>query len=332
MRHGHGMERFAIALSSASLLAGCMNGTADLGGAAGLAPRGTELHDPDQAAPGLTQGPAQPAQGSAGASTGASTPGRFTCGARTVTHVPVHQYVSADTTDYLLSVDRPESPLAQVLAPYIACSEGRITSNEGASMARDLLRVGADGEIMARYSLSQAFGRKIASFLTVENERFVVEDGCLHLQRDHASQPFDSDAFLPADTDTPDSTCGPGRLALYRGGLFGARDADDEPVCVRFEVQKSCRDCGFENGEWVESIEMRYAFVSEGTLEGIDPARITGRCDESEGPLSIHVGDRITFTLKYTQRYRLSSSPQELGYEEIQTGLPQGFHNPFDAD
>ena len=234
------------------------------------------------------------------------------CGARTVTALPRNQYIEVASTDIDFTASPPDSPLAKVLYPQALCGNGFGPSQSVPGSGKQLYEVGPNGEVLAVCTLTEAFGARSAVCLPFDELQFVIEDGCLRLDTPYETANFDIEDFVR--DQAADSPCGPGEMPLSRKGVLGVVEPGEPYICIRFEFERHCRDCGFRDGAWFETIESRFSAVARGSLDGVSAETYARLCNSPESTVNIRSGDRVTITQSYTVTYRVSPSPADLGY------------------
>lgn len=245
----------------------------------------------------------------------------MSCGARIVTALPSNQYVEVASTNADFTATPADSPLAKVLYPQALCGGGFVPGQSVPGSATQLYKVGPDGGIVAVCTLTEAFGARTAMCLPIDEWQFVLEDGCLRLNRPNEIGDFDLEDFIR--DQSADSLCGPGEMPLSRKGILGVIEPGEPYICIRFEFERHCRDCGFRDGAWFETTESRFSAVAVGSLDGVSAGIYAQLCNVPETTVDIHSGDHVTITQSYTVTYRLSPTPEDLGYSVSESALPQ---------
>jgi len=240
------------------------------------------------------------------------------CGTRNVSSVPGPGFVEAATLDFESDVQPGESPLMKVMFPSVLCQPD--LDFDAVSM---LYEVDATGTVIAIHTLMEMSGRPIyMSTAPTMGQWFTVEDGCLKLNYDLPDVDLPDDD-LP-DLDPPEISQGPcpaGQLAIDRQGLV-VGEPNGPYVCVQADNAPSCRSCWQENGVWYEENEVSGTYIALGSLDHVSVSTWAQLCNGSNGAVDIYAGDRASFNWITRTSYRMSASPEELGYEPFTYQLP----------
>lgn len=236
------------------------------------------------------------------------------CGTQTVTTLPRELYVERVSTAVPLTASPADSPLAKVLYPEAVCGRDVGSSFVVPESGRQLYEVGSDGRVIAVCTLTETPGTRAAVCLPFEEWRFVIDDGCLELRQGSGGDMGNFDIADILDSVVQNPLCEPGEIPLSRRGLLGPVEDGEPYICIRFEVEHHCTDCGTRDGEWFETTELRFSATARGSLDGVSAEEYARLCNSPESTVNIRSGDRVTITRSYTVTYRASPSPHELGY------------------
>ncbi len=233
----------------------------------------------------------------------------FTCGEQTVTSLPPAGYVEFCAT-VTLDADPAASALGKVTFQAALCAD------TGGGVAQcPLYEIAEDGTVLYIISLMEMNGQKVYWKQAVTNQRLRVVDGCLVSGLD-TTQQGDDDDFDP--NDLPQGPCGFGRFAIDRNGVM-TQNPQTPYICVETHTVSSCHDCWVEGDVWYERIVTTAYYVALGTLDGISVVGWAAVCDpqNANATVTISAGDRVDFTWTFVIEYRVSPSPEEMGYAQI---------------
>lgn len=274
-------------------IAGCPNATTD----APTSPAGDDQSAVDSAPSGGENGDSQRDEESPTGDASLVTD----CGRRSVNTAPGPVYVAMSMA-FETDVEPADAPLAKVLFRSVACWEDSVSS-----APLMLYEVGLEGEVLAIISLMEWDGGKVYTRTPMPgDQRFEVGDGCLSLAYDADCVEFDL-------THIPYGPCGLGWPVITRQG-----QADGEPggdyICVT-GTASHCSDCWVADGAWHNEVSRGGSYVALGSIEDVF---VPGACGQPEEYVDIASGDRVQFSLAFRITYRMSASPEELGYEELE--------------
>jgi hypothetical protein len=212
--------------------------------------------------------------------------------------------------DFSWEVDiRPaDSPLGKVLLGGIAC-----WTSLGSEGARLLYESDAQGTIVALHTLFDFNGRKYYTSLPISNERLVIEGGCLILEHD-TPDPQEPEQFDPSQF--PEGPCGLGQVPVGHDGQVG-REPEGEYTCVEYASYSVCQDCWTEDGVWQAESTSSATLVARGSIDNVSVSAWATLCDEPDQAVNIRDGDSVDYSLTGRTTYRVSPSPEELGYQRL---------------
>lgn len=230
------------------------------------------------------------------------------CGSRTVASVPDPGFVETEFSFELDAVPA-DSALVKVLLAGTTCQPA-LDTQEG----KMLYEVGQQGVVLSLTTLSEIMGQK--SYIRIPlsfDQRFVVEDGCLSFD---IEMPEEDELPEFDPTELPKGPCGLGQLAIGHEGMV-ISEPEGEYVCVQVSITSVCRDCWAEDGVWYGESVMSGSYVALGSIDNVSVSTWALLCGEDDQPVSIRTGDRVDYTQTIRTEYRMSPSPEELGYEEF---------------
>jgi hypothetical protein len=242
----------------------------------------------------------------------------FNCGTRSVDTAPASVFLQMSWT-YQSSTSPSDSALAQALFGANPDSTFDISELEGNQVVFEL---DATGTVINTYGLVDFGGEKLFT-VTPAGEagyttQFVVRDGCLAQDiTDEGEQPEidvtqDQTGELP---ELPENPCGPGQVALGRGGFLTA-DNNEEHICLAVTIKDGCVDCWFEDGVWHQRLTYTFVYTALGSLDNVVVADYLADPNTPAQTVNITVGDTAERATTTDITYQTSSSPEELGYTE----------------
>ncbi len=245
------------------------------------------------------------------------------CGDRTVSSLPGPGFVEI-TSSFDVNVVPADSSFAKVMLGGMSCWPQFDTGDVAI-----LYEIGQQGEVLSVVSLMEFGGEKV--YMTTApylNQRFVVTDGCVALETDFPDQgelPDLDPTEVPDEPEppgfdlpeTPESPCEWGQLPLGHDGVaFGTQEGDY--ICVRSEFGSACHDCWVQDSAWHEESVFSGSYVALGSIDNVSVSAWATVCDQPDQRVSIAEGDRVDFTWTMQATYRMSPSPEDLGYEALE--------------
>ncbi len=240
---------------------------------------------------------------------GGEAPGE--CGSRIVGSVPGAAFIEMDVS-WELDAQPADSPLVKTLLGGIACWTHFDT--QGIKL---LYETDAQGTIVAVHTLFDINGRKYYTTSSpVVIDSLVVRDGCLAWEFDMPDVP---DPQAPEDFDPsqfPEGPCGLGRVAVGHDGQV-TREPEGEYICLEYTSSSTCRDCWMEDGVWHAESSSSASWVARGSIDDVSVSTWATLCDEPDQAVNIRDGDSVNYSLTGRTTYRVSPSPEELGYQRL---------------
>lgn len=245
--------------------------------------------------------------GTGGDTTGGDTTG---CNNRTITTLPPAGYVEVVMTTTIAATPA-DSALAKVIYQAALCPE-----KHGTSEIPLLYEIDAQGNILAMISLYETGGQKLFYRVALSGEKLTVENGCVRSTREAT----DTTGLTGGGTGGGGVTvgpCGVGQVPITREGLDYTPDGDY--ICVEVHSVSACEDCRVEDDVWRYELVATAYLVAQGTLSGVSIEGWATVCDPAQknATVTINSGDRVDIVQTTTFEYRVSQSPEALGYTQI---------------
>ncbi len=241
---------------------------------------------------------------------------------RTVSTTPSAGFVEITTTGDF-DTSPADSSLARVFSPWGFQTGASTCENVPPPVGdfRILYEIGADGEVLNRFMLSEVDGEK--TFVTIPampGMRFVVEDGCLTFGFDDSSDEPEDTEDDPSDPDSEidSGPCGEEQVALGRDGKIMDSETTEEFICLALPDPESqtCMTCSKQSDAWQMEAEVSLTVTALGTLDNVSVSTWATLCGEEDVPVTINEGDEYTLSMSTTMVVTPSLSPEELGYTD----------------
>jgi hypothetical protein len=247
------------------------------------------------------------------------------CGTRTVIYAPAEgTFLKQQIVDFTMDVSPANSALGKAL--FGENPEAATGFDFADSGFLTLYEIGALGAVVNTYYLSDFGGEKTYGSYTSESSMtFVVKNGCLNVEGDAADEPTD---LTTSDViESSAGLCGDAAISLGRDGLLVDDNEGEEYICIQVAYSTSCVDCWFADNAWHMKIVVEATYTALGSLDNVQVALSTTELDQTQKKSStaetttvnIVEGDSVTLTQTSEVSYEVSSSPEELGYEQITT-------------
>jgi len=261
------------------------------------------------------------------------------CGSRNTRTTPTNVYLEFAITEASLEIDPPDSALGAVVFPSFACDASSGFSQDLIEnyYAQMVMEIGPGGEWLSTCTLQDGGDEKIADCSAPSSAtRFMIEQGCLT----EAVTPdgYDADVVFDAwdsyyddgDAGFFDVLCPEDQIPLWRYGDSLFPDPDGEYICLAVEITTACLDCTEEDGVWSHRTQVTSEFVALGDLDNTPISGYDAYCENELDPIDIRAGDRVTVTQTLAYEYRVTASPDVLGYD-VRRLDPSDFEEIADA-